>query len=206
MSRFEPLGGPLPLPVDAVRDAWDWVVIGGGIASVIAAAVAIYLAVKANGTAQRAMDEATNAEGRAIVRAAAERRALFELEILRDLLEQLDAHEWNLADRFAEQPDWYFRQHLESRLAMLPDNDLRFWRNFPRLTPDERWSLFSEIPNGDIRLARNRAALRSEPWSAPRGFDVLFRERLRADVLLSVERRMDILDAPLPSSASAEPR
>src|SRR5919197_38418 len=93
-------GSPGPVVVDVTRAAVDWLVVG---------VVAIVVALRAN-------RQAKHAESRSRQFAASERRRVFDLEILRDLLDHLDDRDALL--RAAGDPSATIRQ-ANARLSML---------------------------------------------------------------------------------------
>jgi len=103
--------------VNAVKDAWDWIGLAAGIAGSIAAAIAIWFSVLAQRDATQARREA-----------AAERRRQFELEILRDLIEQVDG---GILREAGDDPRRL--KKYEHRISLLPAAELPFWRKLMTL-------------------------------------------------------------------------
>lgn len=124
------------------------------------------------GLAIWALYTARTAERRSIDRLVDERRCVFELEILRELAEQLDGAKDPLKDKW------------RTRLAMLPEDELSYWR----LIVSNQW-----LPEG-VAVAAIRAedAESVRLGLAPQGVDEGFVERqaLRAQLLEAIGRRM----------------
>lgn len=164
---------------DSIRDHWDWVVLGGGLASVVVGFLAVWLAYQANNAAKKASSEATKAR-QAI---ADERRRTFELEVLRDLLAS--------ADNLETVSDIIYNQHLFSarhtgRLSMLPHDELTVWR---RLFVGRR---FIDViaSNDSEREVIEKEMQHKGNVARDRQTRELIRARLVADVVKSVEKRM----------------
>jgi hypothetical protein len=101
--------------VDVIKDFWDWVALFAGLGGTVAAVVAIVLARRAQKTATSAV--------------TAERRRVFELEILRDLMRDLD--EGKLVGRVFERPTEL--RKYQHRLALL-SSKLPFWMQMMDIT------------------------------------------------------------------------
>jgi hypothetical protein len=192
---IEPVRAAAPITVDVVRDAWDWVMIAGGVASLVTGLVALWLAYRSHQKAEEALKHAADSEARAIERAAWERRALFDLEILRDLLEALDIPDptgvWGYV---AGRPAHDMPLRFGSRLALLPADDLPFWRGSGSMTEDERYALL-KIPDAAVLEARNTRM--PVPYNLPAGYLRAFMDRLRDDVIEAVQKRMVPVDRPV---------
>lgn len=164
---------------DSIRDPWDWIILVGGLASVVVGILAVGLAAQANRAAKKAGSEATKAR-QAI---ADERQRTFELEVLRDLLASADNVE-TIGD-IINNRHLFIARHT-GRLSMVPHDELPVWRQLLagiRLadalaaTEEEREVMIKEaqLPGPFARDYRTRE---------------LVRTRLVADVVKSVEKRM----------------
>jgi hypothetical protein len=100
--------------VNVIRDAWDWAALAAGVVGSVAALIAIWFAVRAQRDATAARREV-----------GVERRRQFEVEVLRGLLDDVDAGGLE-AHVAADNPGWVNR--YQHRLAMLSDEALPFWR------------------------------------------------------------------------------
>jgi hypothetical protein len=153
--------------------------------------VAIVLARKANRHAEAALKESADAERRAIERATDERKRLFELEILRDLLEACSLHGNRmhvLAHEFG--PGWMDAQ-FGAQLMMIPEDELWFWRSYPTLTVEGRYRLLPDAEaDREIAESKVRAARNAHPWRATTQFLEVMTDRFRKDVRHAIERRM----------------
>jgi hypothetical protein len=133
--------------------------------------VQTFLAALSAGLAVWALYTARMAEKRSIDRLVDERRRVFELEVLRELAEQLDGASGPLRGKWRTQ------------LAMLPKDELTYWR----LIVSNQW-----LPEG-VAVAAMRAedAESVRLGLAPQGPDEQFVERpaLRAQLMEAIERR-----------------
>lgn len=158
------------------------------IVSAVIGVVAIIVALRAN-------DRVKRSEEKALTRADRERRTLFDFEILRDLLAQLDD---NATYAFVKHVGSSMEQKVGARLAMLPADSLPVWRG-----------LKSATTRLDI-VAKYRAAARpADPQLFDRQIDAYIngsgspplelvsavREALRVDIQEAVAERMESLRA-----------
>jgi hypothetical protein len=125
LSQPGPTPSPVPLPVVVSRDAFDWLTVWAGIAAAVVSVAAIVYAIAAFRHAKR-MELKTE---RMI---AAERRRVFELEVLRDLLDILDLI-------FSPNRDTPVERDAKARLSLFP-GELPFWNYLadqdPQAEPD----------------------------------------------------------------------
>ncbi|MEH1057356.1 hypothetical protein V6U89_19390 [Micromonospora sp. CPCC 206171] len=183
---------------DIARDIWDWVALGGsllfGAASLFVGTVAVVLASKANQAAVKAAEEAERANeeaSRARAAVAAERRRTFELEILRDLLEVLD-QERDLVDQIASHPEW-IEIRFAGRLGMLPEQDLPLWRRARGVS----WRELIDLLGGPDEHDEERVSIAesgSGSYRPARSLINRLREKMTADVLMAIQRRMTAHD------------
>jgi hypothetical protein len=170
-------GSPGPVVVDVTRDAVDWLVVGVTVVSAVVGVVAIVVALRAN-------RQAKHAESRSRQFAASERRRVFDLEILRDLLDHLDDRDALL--RAAGDPSATIRQ-ANARLSMLEPNDLPLWRSMAEMRPVDLPGCIGATAD-DYKILRYANA---EPDVIPDdGFLDKLQAALRADIENAVERRM----------------
>jgi hypothetical protein len=109
-----PTPTPMPVVVDAVSRDWvDWITFGVGIAGALIGATAIVYAVLA-------YQHAKDAEASTRRTIAKERKTVFELELLRDLIEIIEKKSTYIGYDFQEETA------LWSRLPFFPD-ELPFW-------------------------------------------------------------------------------
>lgn len=180
---------PAPIVVDVTRDTWDVVMIVGSLASVVTGIVALAFAWVSLRQARRARRDAGDAERRSIERAAAERRTVFELEVLRDLANIVGTDPKALRE-FAAHPETFTPFKLAPLLAMIPANELSFWRSWPTSVRETRWQQFPEITQAELDEAKQVAASVGPMMAMPSKFMELLSERLQRDIVAAIERRM----------------
>lgn len=164
--------------------------------TILASLVSILLAAWAVKVGRAAAREAriANTEASAARAAVARERARsFELEVLRDIAEVLDAIEEKhyipaLIALTPKDVDLYFG----SRLAMLPDSDLPFWRSLRGNTATE---LVNRVPGGTPNDAQMLSeAIGRGQFRTGEPYIDRFKQRLREDVLTAINARMDARD------------
>lgn len=103
--------------VDPIKDTYDYVAFGAGIASMLFSVIAIFYAASAQRAARDARYDL-----------AAERRRVFELEVLRDLVQTVD--KYNLIAAAIDNPT--VLHQFTQRLTLLAGTELPFWRRAVR--------------------------------------------------------------------------
>ncbi|MCP2324934.1 hypothetical protein HDA40_003441 [Hamadaea flava] len=189
------LDHPFPLPVDPVRDGWDWlslwVGLGSAVIGLFVGITAIVLARKANRHAKEAMEMAAEAERRAIERATDERRRLFELEILRDMLEQCNPHDNKMRSLAREFGREWMDVEFGAQLMMLPDDELPFWRAYPTFSREARYRMMPhESAEQAIEQARYAGTGGQLLWQADAEFTEVMTREFRQDLKAAITRRM----------------
>ncbi len=104
--------------VNTVRDFWDWFGLAMGVVGALGAAVAIGFAAAAQRAATAARRDAVN-----------ERRRLFELDVLRELVRDLDANPQHYVEA-SFKPGMLRRYRLQLDLI---EGDLPYWRRLAEL-------------------------------------------------------------------------
>lgn len=194
-SVVESLTSPLPVVVtDVVRDGMDkWsfgLTIGSAVIGLLLSGTAVWLAYRAYRVAIEAKQATAEAEVRAIERATRERRVLFELEILRDLMERLRVDGLH---HLIAKPREFRRIHIAA-LRVFP-TELPTWQ-FIAATTDQRqlYEIF-DAKQADIdeydKHPRVYAGLLS-----PGITQELVQQRLLADLEAAVDARMKPIDLP----------
>lgn len=168
-----------PLPVDAVRDFWDWVGLWAGLGTGV---VGIILALLAQRTANKARAEGEAAEIRAVERAARDRRAVFELEILRDLAEAVGGP---LGAKLAQRPAEFIDI---ARLAMLPADELLTMRSLPTMDFEQRLRLAKGAPPEVLNSIRSDFERTGRLYTYPE-YMRPFRAALLQEIKEAIERR-----------------
>lgn len=180
ISAIAPSPDPSP-PVtvvvqDSVRDLFDWINFGVGVASAVIGVIAILIAIFANRIAR-------TAERRAVQRADLERRRVFELGLLSELLEELYKSVPHLMHTPAAS------NPLSARLKMMPVNELGAWRV---LVDGDRSRIVArfdpEAPNG----RNNGYLVHGDP--PKQSLRDAITAALIADVTSAVEARMSAAD------------
>lgn len=115
---------PVRITDDETTNPWDVIaVLVGGVVGVVSLVLA-WRAVLIGKAAAAAAEKANIDASRARAAVAAERRRTFELEVLRDLLDVAGAE--GFARRVVVAPG--LLQDYSGRLAVLSEEDLKFWR------------------------------------------------------------------------------
>jgi hypothetical protein len=164
-----PLAEPSPVPVvviDADRDLVDWTVVLIGVLSMVASAVAVILAMRANKHAQ----EEGNKARRLI---ASERQRTFDLEVLRDVADVVGQlrQPINLDDYFAR------RKRIRALLAVIHTDELDRVRRWARGGPELPGTRLPACPEGVVVA----------PLVEIPDFNV---DHLAAEVLRAIEKRL----------------
>lgn len=179
---------------DVVRDGMDrWtfgVTVISAVAGIALSLTAVLLARRANRVAVEAKQATAEAEVRAIERATRERRVLFELEVLRDLMERLRVDGLH---QLITKPREFRRIHIAA-LRVFP-TELPTWHRIAAITDQRQlYDIFdaepAEIAKYD-QQPRVYAGLLS-PGITPE----LVQQRLLADLETAVDARMKPIDLP----------
>jgi len=180
------VGTASPAPVVVVDDPGpDRVEIAGLLVSVLASAVSIFLAWRAIQLARQANREASKA--RAAI--ATERRRTFELEVLRDLMEALDAEGLQTVRDFVKAPR-EMKYRFQGRVHLLPPEDLPTWRELMTLTTDHL-TVARMLNMSDTAAQEWKDNAR---WVPSNALIKALRQALQQDVLAAITRRMEARD------------
>jgi hypothetical protein len=155
---------------DVARDFVDWIALGLTTVSTVIGAVAIIVALIAD-------RHAKDADRKAIERSTTERHRVFELGILRDILEVVDAP--GVFHQLVQHPT-NVSTMLGGRLSMLPREEL------------QDWHLMMEA---DLEEIRRRFGDAANDWDWPTypSAEALtaIRTALLAEIESAVKRRME---------------
>ena len=195
-------GTASPAPVVVVDDPGpDGVAISGLVFSILAfivgamaSSASIYLAWRAVQIGKTAAQEAAKANveaGKARAAIAAERRRAFDLEVLRGLTEALDVELSHVLEVATDPPK--MRVYFGSRLALLPEHDLPFWREVQAMNShqdlEHRLAITDGFGSGWVRTTRGTGFQNHNQVTRT------FSDRLLNDLMTAIKERVEAQDA-----------